>query len=94
MPTSPAASRLVIVDVEKPEHPCSTEVFNRGEINDTRDQLAWWPPALRLSADGVNGMIVQIFAPMTIPSAWVSGQTNSELIAEYKSRPGTAISKA
>ena len=58
---------LVIVDVERPEHPKIEQVFNAGgEINDTRDVKLGMTAASAFAyiADGKNGLrIVQLFAP-------------------------------
>ena len=90
---------LVIVDVEKPEHPLPDQVFNAdGEINDTRDVKIGMVAASAFAylADGVNGMkIVQIFAPNDNPNyLGFSPRPTPKLVAEYKSRgPALAISK-
>ena len=90
---------LVIVDVEKPEHPMLDQVFNQnGEINDTRDVKIGMVAASAFAylADGVNGMkIVQIFAPNDNPNyLGFSPKPTPKLIAAYKSKgPALAISK-
>jgi hypothetical protein len=90
---------LVIVDVEKPEHPILDQVFNQnGEINDTRDVKIGMVAASAFAylADGVNGVkIVQIFAPNDNPNyLGFSPKPTPKMIAAYKSKgPALAISK-
>ena len=90
---------LVIIDVEKPEHPALDHVFNAGgEINDTRDVKLSMVNASAFAylADGVNGMkIVQIFAPDDNPNyLGFSPKPTPKLIASYRSKgPALAISK-
>ena len=67
---------LVIVDVERPEHPRIDQVFNaEGAINDTRDVKLGMTAASAFAyvADGKNGMrIVQLFAPNDSRIIWAS----------------------
>src|SRR4029077_13385161 len=90
---------LVIVDVEKPDHPVLDQVFNGGgEISDTRDvKLAMVnASAFAFLADGANGMrIVQIFGPTETPNyLGFSPKPAPQLIATYKTKgPALAISK-
>ena len=85
---------LVIVDVERPEHPSIEQVFNAdGEINDTRDVKLGMTAASAFAyiADGKNGMrIVQIFAPNDNPNyLGFSPKPTPKLIATYQhQRPG------
>ena len=62
---------LVIVDVERPEHPQLDQAFNAGgEIDDTRDVKLGMTNASAFAylADGKNGLrIVQLFAPNDTP---------------------------
>jgi hypothetical protein len=88
---------LVIVDVEKPEHPRIDQVLG-GEINDTRDVKIGMTNASAFAylADGVNGMrIVQLFAPSDNPNyLGFSPRPTPKLIATYKTHaPALAISK-
>ncbi len=90
---------LVIVDVEKPEHPVIDEVFNaEGEINDTRDVKLGMTAASAFAyvADGKNGMrIVQFFSPNDKPNyLGFSPKPTPKLIATYRTGgPALAISK-
>jgi hypothetical protein len=90
---------LVIVDVEKPEHPVLDQVYNAGgEIGDTRDvKLSMVnASAFAFLADGVHGMrIVEIFSPNDNPNyLGFSPKPTPKLIATYKSKgPALAISK-
>ena len=63
---------LVIVDVEKPEHPRIDQVYNAdGKLVDTRDVKIGMTAASAFAyvADGAGGMkIVQIFAPNDNPN--------------------------
>jgi hypothetical protein len=90
---------LVIVDVERPEHPVIDEVFNaKGEINDTRDVKLGMTAASAFAyvADGKNGMrIVQLFAPNDTPNyLGFSPKPTPKLIATYHTGgPALAVSK-
>ena len=90
---------MVIVNVEKPDHPVVDQVFNaEGEISDTRDiKIAMVnASAFAFLADGVKGMrIVQIFAPDDNPNyLGFSPRPTPKLIATYKTKgPALAISK-
>jgi hypothetical protein len=90
---------LVIVDVEKPEHPVIDQVYNAGgEISDTRDvKLSMVnASAFAFLADGVHGMrIVEIFSPNDNPNyLGFSPKPTPKLIATFKSKgPALAISK-
>jgi LVIVD repeat len=90
---------LVIVDVERPEHPVIDEVFNaKGVINDTRDVKLGMTAASAFAyvADGKNGMrIVQLFAPNDTPNyLGFSPKPTPKLIATYHTAgPALAVSK-
>jgi hypothetical protein len=90
---------LVIVDVEKPEHPVIDQIYSAGgEINDTRDVKLGMVNASAFAylADGANGMrIVQIFAPNDNPNyLGFSPKPTPKLIANYRTKaPALAISK-
>jgi hypothetical protein len=88
---------LVIVDVEKPEHPKIEQVLG-GEINDTRDVKIGMTNASAFAylADGANGLrVVQLFAPADNPNyLGFSPRPTPKLIATYRTRgPALAISK-
>lgn len=90
---------LVIVDVEKPEHPFIEQTFNAGgAINDTRDVKIGMTNASAFAylADGANGLrIVQLFGPEDNPNyLGFSPRSTPKLIASYRTRgPALAISK-
>ncbi|MGD1095744.1 MAG: hypothetical protein ABSB35_27590 [Bryobacteraceae bacterium] len=90
---------LVIVDVERPEHPAIDQIYNAGgEINDTRDVKLGMVNASAFAylADGANGMrIVQIFAPNDNPNyLGFSPKPTPKLIASYRTKgPALGISK-
>ena len=90
---------LVIVDVEKPEHPVLDQVFNAGgKLEDTRDVKLGMTAASAFAyiADGTGGMkIVQIFAPNDQPNyLGFSPKPTPKLVAEFKTGgPALAISK-
>jgi hypothetical protein len=90
---------LVIVDVERPEHPAIDQVYTaNGRINDTRDVKLGITNASAFAyvADGANGLrIVQIFAPNDNPNyLGFSPRPTPKLIATYRTRgPALAISK-
>ena len=90
---------LVIVDVERAEHPVVAQVFTGGgQINDTRDVKLGMTSASAFAylADGVNGLrVVQIFSPSDNPNyLGFSPSPTPKLIATYKTRgPALAISK-
>jgi hypothetical protein len=88
---------LVIIDVERPEHPRLDQIVN-GEINDTRDVKIGMTNASAFAylADGVNGMrIVQLFAPSDNPNyLGFSPRPTPKLIATYRTHgPALVISK-
>jgi hypothetical protein len=88
---------LVILDVEKPEHPFVEQTLG-GEINDTRDVKIGMTNASAFAylADGVNGMrIVQLFSPSDNPNyLGFSPRPTPKLIATYRTRGAAlAISK-
>ena len=91
---------LVIVDVERPEHPSLDQTFNAGgEINDTRDVKLGMTSASAFAylADGKNGLrIVQLFAPNDTPNyLGFSPRPTPKLIATYHTRgPALAVSNA
>jgi len=90
---------LVIVDVERPEHPRVDQVFNAsGEINDTRDVKLGMTNASAFAylADGKNGLrVVQLFAPNDTPNyLGFSPRPTPKLIATYRTKgPALAVSK-
>jgi len=90
---------LVMVDVERPDHPVVAQVFNAGgAINDLRDVKLGMVAASAFAylADGVNGMrIVQLFAPTDNPNyLGFSPVPTPKLIATYKTKgPALAVSK-
>ena len=94
---------LVIVDVERPEHPRIDQVFtgqpgHPGALDDTRDvKLAMTAAsAFAYIADGTNGMrIVQLFAPNDTPNyLGFSPKPTPKLIATYRTKgPALAVSK-
>jgi hypothetical protein len=90
---------LVIVDVERPEHPRVDQVFNGGgELNDTRDVKLGMTNASAFAyvADGRNGLrIVQLFAPNDTPNyLGFSPRPAPKLIATYRTKgPALAVSK-
>jgi hypothetical protein len=90
---------LVIVDVERPEHPRIDQVFNaEGEINDVRDVKLGMTNASAFAyvADGKNGLrIVQLFAPNDTPNyLGFSPRPTPKLIATYRTKgPALAVSK-
>jgi hypothetical protein len=88
---------LVIVDIEKSEHPRIDKIFG-GEINDTRDVKIGMTAASAFAylADGSNGMrVVQLFAPDDNPNyLGFSPRPTPKLIATYRTKgPALAISK-
>jgi hypothetical protein len=90
---------LVIVDVERPEHPSIEQVFNaQGVIDDTNDVKLGMTAASAFAyiADGKNGFrIVQLFAPNEQPNyLGFSPKPTPKLIATYRTRgPALAVSK-
>jgi len=90
---------LVILDVEKPEHPRIDQVFNAaGELNDTRDVKLGMTDASAFAylADGKNGLrIVQLFAPNDTPNyLGFSPRPTPKLIATYRTKgQALAVSK-
>lgn len=90
---------LVIVDVERPEHPKLDQVFNAGgEIDDTRDVKLGMTAASAFAylADGENGLrIVQLFAPNDTPNyLGFSPRPTPKLIATRHTKgPALAVSK-
>ena len=90
---------LVIVDVERPEHPKLDQAFNAGgEIDDTRDVKLGMTSASAFAylADGKNGLrIVQLFAPNDTPNyLGFSPRPTPKLIATYHTKgPALAVSK-
>jgi len=90
---------LVIVDVEKAEHPHLDQVYNaEHEINDTRDVKLGMTNASAFAylADGKNGLrIVQLFAPNDTPNyLGFSPRPTPKLIATYRTKgPALAVSK-
>jgi LVIVD repeat-containing protein len=90
---------LVIVDLEKPEHPRVEQVYDaEHEMNDTRDVKIGMTNASAFAylADGKNGLrIVQLFAPNDTPNyLGFSPKPTPKLIATYKTKgPALAVSK-
>jgi hypothetical protein len=90
---------LVMVDVERPEHPRLDQTFNAGgEINDLRDVKLGMTSASAFAylADGRNGLrIVQLFAPNDTPNyLGFSPRPTPKLIATYRTKgPALAVSK-
>ncbi|MBI3665832.1 MAG: hypothetical protein HY236_06340 [Acidobacteria bacterium] len=90
---------LVIVDVERPEHPFLDQAFTaEGEINDARDVKAAMTAssAFAYVADGKNGLrVVQLFSPTDTPEfLGFSPRPKPKLIATAHTRgPALAISK-
>jgi hypothetical protein len=94
---------LVIVDVERPEHPRIEQIFTGppgqpGVINDTHDVKLGMTAASAFAyiADGKNGMrIVQLFAPNDTPNyLGFSPKPTPKLIATYRTKgPALAVSK-
>jgi hypothetical protein len=90
---------LVIVNVERPQHPRLDQTFNSaGEINDTRDVKLGMTSASAFAylADGKNGLrIVQLFAPNDTPNyLGFSPRPTPKLIATYHTKgPALAVSK-
>ncbi len=90
---------MVIVDVERPEHPKIDQIYNaEGKMVDTRDIKLGMTAASAFAyiADGTGGMkIVQIFAPNDQPNyLGFSPKPTPRLIATYKTHgPALAISK-
>jgi hypothetical protein len=90
---------MVIVDIEKPEHPKIEQVFNAdGKLVDTRDVKLGMTAASAFAyiADGSGGMkIVQVFAPNDQPNyLGFSPKPTPKLIATFKTKaPALAISK-
>jgi hypothetical protein len=90
---------LVIVDVERPEHPRIDQVFTaQGLMNDTRDVKLGMTAASAFAyiADGKNGLrVVQLFAPNDTPNyLGFSPRPAPKLIATYRTPgPALAVSK-
>ena len=90
---------MVIVDVEKPEHPRLEQAYDAGgKIADARDIKLGMTAASAFAyiADGTGGMkIVQIFAPNDNPNyLGFSPRPTPKLIASFRTKgPALAISK-
>jgi hypothetical protein len=90
---------MVILDLERPEHPRLEQVFNAGgKLSDTRDIKLGMTAASAFAyvADGTGGMkIVQLFAPNDNPNyLGFSPKPTPKLIASFKTKgPALAISK-
>ena len=90
---------MVIVDVEKPEHPRVDQVYSAGgKIADARDIKLGMTAASAFAyiADGAGGMkIVQVFAPNDNPNyLGFSPRPTPKLIAAFRTKgPALAISK-
>jgi hypothetical protein len=90
---------LVIVDVERPEHPRIDQTFNAGgAINDTNDVKVAMTNASVFAylADGKNGLrVLQLVSANGTPGAFgFSPRPTPSLIATYKTEgPALALSK-
>jgi hypothetical protein len=90
---------LAIIDVEKPEAPQMTEMFNAGgKLKDTHDvKVAMTNASLyAYVADGKNGLqVLQLTDPETMPTfAGFSPKPEPRLIATFKTKgPALAVSK-
>ena len=90
---------LVIVSVERPEHPFLDQVFTAdGQINDTQDVKIGMTASSLFAyvADGQNGLrVVQLFSPQDNPSfSGFSPRPTPKLIATYRTKgPALAVSK-
>ena len=90
---------LVIIDVERPEHPEPGQVFNaNGALKDSNDvKLGMVSSSLfAYVADGDAGLqVVQLFSPVDNPAfSGFSPRPTPKLIATYRTRgPALAISK-
>lgn len=90
---------LVILDIERPEHPFIDQVFNaNGAINDARDVKVGMTNASQFAyvADGHNGLrIIQLWSPQTTPHyLGFSPRPRPELIATHHTHgPALAISE-
>jgi len=90
------ADGLAIIDVEKPEQPRLTQMFNaNGQINDARAvQIGSINASMfALVADGKNGLrVVQLISPDTVPqAAGFDPRPNPRLIATYPVKEGVAL---
>jgi hypothetical protein len=90
---------LVIVNVERPEHPVLDQVFNAdGKLSDTRDVKLGMASASLFAyvADGRNGLfVIQLFSPSENPAHHgFSPRPSPKLIATYRTRgPALAVSR-
>ncbi len=90
---------LAIIDVEKPESPQMTQMFNAdGKLNDTHGvKVAMTNASLyAYVADGKNGLqVLQLTDPETMPTfAGFSPRPEPRLIANFKTKgPALAVSK-
>jgi hypothetical protein len=90
---------LVVVDVERPEHPSIDQVFTAGgALNDTRDVKVGMTSASAFAyiADGNNGFrVVQLFSPTDTPGdLGFSPRPTPKLIATLRTpAPALAVSK-
>lgn len=90
---------LVILDIERPEHPFIDQVFNaNGAINDARDVKVGMTNASQFAyvADGYNGLrVIQLWSPSTTPHyLGFSPRPKPELIATYHTHgPALALSE-
>ena len=90
---------LAIIDVEKPESPQMTQMFNAGgKLNDTHGvKVAMTNASLyAYVADGKNGLqVLQLTDPETMPTfAGFSPRPEPHLIATFKTKgPALAVSK-
>ena len=88
-----AASKggIVIVDVERPEHPKLDQIFNaNGALNDARDIKIGMVNASQFAfvADGANGLrVLQVFSPGANPEFYgFSPRPTPKLIATYRTK--------
>ena len=90
---------LVIVDIERPEHPVLDQVFTAdGEINDTHDVKVGMVSASVFAylADGHHGLrVVQLTSPVDTPGHYgFSPRPTPKLIATYHTHgPALAVSE-
>ena len=90
---------LVIVDVEKPEHPKLNQKFTAGgQINDARDVIVGSTNASLFAyiADGKNGLrVLQLTSPDSQPGYYgFSPEPRPELIAKHSTdSPALSLSK-
>ncbi|HEY6306915.1 MAG TPA: hypothetical protein VI488_10715 [Candidatus Angelobacter sp.] len=90
---------MVVVDVERPEHPVVTQIFNAGgELQDTNDIKIGMVSSSQfaLVADGRAGFkVLQLFSPQTAPGFYgFSPPPVPKLISLFRTRgPALAVSR-